>query len=87
MTITKFYTVIEVNKDLNTNEDCIDTESFKTRAEAEQVVEDSYNEVVSALNEEYREINLQSNQDNEIADIETDTERWHWEIQTQTIAD
>lgn len=87
MTITKFYTVIEVHINFKTNKFLIDTESFKTRTEAKQAIKENFNDRLNTLTEAHHRIKLQSNQNNEFADIETNNVHVHWEIQLQMIVD
>lgn len=73
LTGKKVYIIIENDKELDQGEDLITVEAFSSMIKAKET-----------LNEEGKTINFIQNEDY-FADVNTDDNRWHWEIQSPTI--
>ena len=78
----KIYSLVETDYDFGSNEELITVESYASLEDAKSELTTNFNQVLSALEDEKKEVNLADNQKG-FADIETDGNRWHWEIQSQ----
>lgn len=81
----KFYILFEIDKDLDQYDDVISVTSYDTLESARRELSLRYNQVISALKDKGKSVNFFDFQEGFAADVETDDNRWHWEIQTQVI--
>lgn len=80
----KVYTLIEIDEELDQGEKLITLTSFATLERAERELQDNYNDIVEALHDEEKTINV-SEAESDLADIKTDDNSWHFEIQQQVV--
>lgn len=80
----KFYTLIEIDEELDQGEKLITLTSFATLERAERELQDNYNDIVEALHDEEKTINV-AEAESDLADIKTDDNSWHFEIQQQVV--
>lgn len=84
LTGKNIYSLIEIDANFGSNEELITVESYASLEDAKSELTTNFNQVLSALENEEKEVNLINNQ-KDFADIETDDNRFHWEIQSQII--
>ena len=80
----KFYTGIEIDEELDQGEKLITLTSFATLERAERELQDNYNDIVETLRNEEKTINV-AEEESDLADIKTDDNSWHLEIQQQVV--
>lgn len=84
LTGKKVYIIVEIDKELDQGEDLLTVEAFTSLEEAKRSLNSNFEEVLTALKQEEKTINFEDKQVG-FADVETDDNRWHWEIQSSTI--
>ena len=80
----KVYSLVEIDRDFDQGEDITTVESFTTLDKASSALKSGYAEVKRGLAEDEKDVEYDY-EDGITADIESDGNSWHWEIQEQII--
>ena len=81
------YTVIEEDIDLDNFTVETYTDAFRNQQAAQNFLQNGYDDIIMALQDDHISINLQNNDHSMQADIETDHQHYHFEVQTTAIHD
>lgn len=81
------YTVIEEDIDLDNLTVETYTDAFQNQQAAQNFLQNGYDDIIMSLQDDHININLQNNDHSQQADIATDHQHYHFEIQTTTIHD